>query len=233
MLRSAIAVLVALAAPLSAQDSKKITFRTLCLTHVDGVKMLYLPGDEPGQFTEAPLFREVFSLPAEATVKGGKASFLLSKDAPAPGKPPAALPAVAIPGSSKILFLFLPNPGKKEAPYQIVAMPDDESSFPLGTTKTINLTPANLRFELGEQSIEVAPGKTTIIPAVKKVNHLNQFDAKVSYEIKPDEFVVFYNTRWRSVAAKRDIAVAFVEPTTKKPTVNLYEDAPPAPLPPP
>lgn len=234
MLRLALAMLLTLAAPLVGQETKKITLRTLCFTHVNGIKMLYLPGEKPGEIAEVPLFTEVFSLPVVATVTGGKATFLLSKEPPAPGKTPPSLPPVSLPSSSKVLFLFLPNPGK-EVPYQIVAMGDDEGSFPLGTTKAMNLTPANLRFDLGEFSdakgILVAPGKTAIIEAVRKVNHLNQFDAKVLYEAKPKEFTVFYNSRWRSVAGKRDIAIAYLDPTSKQPMVNLYEDAPPVVIP--
>lgn len=235
MLRLAFALLLTLAAPLVGQETKKITLRTLCFAHVNDLKMLYLPGEKPGQIVEVPLFTEVFSLPVTATAVGGKVTFLLSKEPPAPGKTPAALPPVNIPTSSKVLFLFLPNPGKKDAPYQIVAMGDDEASFPLGTTKAMNLTGATLRFDLGEFSdakgIVVGPGKTAIIEPVRKVNHLNQFDAKVLYETKPKEFTVFYNSRWRSVAGKRDIAIAYLDPATKDPMVNLYEDAPPAVIP--
>ena len=234
MLRLAFAILLTLAAPLVGQETKKITLRTLCFTHVDGLKMLYLPGEKPGEIAEVPLFTEVFSLPVVATATGGKVTFLLSKEPPAPGKTPPSLPPVSIPNSSKVLFLFLPNP-KKDTPYLIVAMGDDEASFPLGTTKAMNLTPATLRFDLGEFSEEkgilVAPGKTAIIEPVHKVNHLNQFDAKVLYEVKPKEFTAFYNSRWRSVAGKRDIAIAYLDPASKQPMVNLYEDAPPAVIP--
>jgi hypothetical protein len=43
--------------------------------------------------------------------------------------------------------------------------------------------------------------------------------------------VPFYNSRWRAVAAKRDIAIAYVDPISKQPMVNLYEDAPPVVIP--
>ena len=237
ILQRALVLLFALAAPLAAQQARKVTLRTLCFTHVNGVKKVYLPGPEPGSLVEVPLFTEVFSLPVEASLAGGKATFFLSEAAPEAGKPRPALPPVNVPDSSKVLFLFLPNPGKPETPYLVVPMADDETAFPLGTTKAMNLTPANVRFDLGEfagpKGVVVAPGKTAIIEPVKKVNHLNQFDAKVMYEVKPKEFAEFYNSRWRSVAGKRDIAIAYVDPQTKKPMVNLYEDAPPAVIKPP
>jgi hypothetical protein len=235
MIRRVLVLLLAMAAPLAAQQARKITLRTLCFSHVNGVKKVFLPGSEPGSLVEVPLFTEVFSLPVEASISGGKAAFLLSDAAPESGKARPALPAVNVPDGSKILFLFLPNPGKPEAPYLVVPMADDEASFPLGTTKAMNLTPANIRFDLGEfagpKGVTVAPGKTAIVEAVRKVNHLNQFDAKVMYEVKPKEFTEFYNSRWRSVAGKRDIAIAYIDPVSKKPMVNLYEDAPPAVIP--
>jgi hypothetical protein len=237
MITRVLVLLLALAAPLAAQQTRKVTLRTLCFAHVNGVKKVFLPGPEPGTLAEVPLYTEVFSLPVEATITGGKASFFLSEAAPAPGKPRPALPAVNVPDSPTVLFLFLPNPGKPEAPYLVVPMADDQTAFPLGTTKAMNLTPANVRFDLGEfagaKGVVVAPGKTAIIEPVKKVNHLNQFDAKVMYEVKPKEFVEFYNSRWRSVAAKRDIAIAYLDPQSKNPMVNLYEDAPPAEIKPP
>ena len=67
MFRSILAVLLALGAPLAAQETRKITLRTLCFTHVNDVKKLYLPGEEAGALVEVPLFTEVFSLPVTAT----------------------------------------------------------------------------------------------------------------------------------------------------------------------
>lgn len=235
MIRRVLAVLLVLASPLAAQQAREITLRTLCFSHVNGVKKLFLPGAEAGTLAEVPLFTEVFSLPVKASIVGGKATFFLSGSAPEPGKPRPSLPPVSVPDSSKILFLFLPNPGNAASPYIVVPMADDESSFPLGTTKAMNLTPATIRFDLGEfagaKGIVVASGKTAIIEPVKKVNHLNQFDAKVMYEVKPKQFEEFYNSRWRSVAGKRDIAIAYLDPKSKQPMVNLYEDAPPAVIP--
>ncbi|WP_367872946.1 hypothetical protein [Luteolibacter sp. Populi] len=237
ILRRVFGFLLVMAMPLAAQEARKVTVRTLCFSHVNNVKMLYLPAAEGGGLVEVPLYTEVFSRPLDATVRGGKATFYLTGVAPQPGKPSPALPAVSVPDSAKLLFLFLPNPGKPEVPYLVVAMADDEGAFPLGTTKAINLTPANVRFELGEFSDDkgkvVAPGKTAIIEQVRKVNHLNQFDAKVTYETAPKEFTEFYNSRWRAVAAKRDIAIVYLDPKSKLPQLNLYEDAPPVVIKPP
>jgi hypothetical protein len=235
MRRAIFFLLLGFAGLAHGQGARKFSFRTLCFTYVDQVTKLYLPNPENGGRSEVPLFTEVYSLPAAGSSVDGKVTFYLSPDAPTAGKPVPSLPPVAVPESGKILFLFLPNPGKKGEPYRIVAMADDTSSFPLGSVKILNLTAAQLRFDLGEHAedkgIPVAPGKTVIVDSVKKVNHLNQYDAKVLYALKPGEFTPFYNSRWRSVDAKRDIAIVYLDPVSKQPMVNLYEDAPPAEAP--
>lgn len=226
MFRTPLLFLFGLTLAASAQETRKVSLRTLCFSHVDKVQKVFVAGSEPGSGTEVPLFTETFSMPVEVVALEGKLTFSLA----APGKDVPALPAVKLPEGSKILCLFLPNPGKKNQPYQVVAMADDLTTFPLGSVKLMNLTPAVVRFDLGEfvgaKGSTVAPGKTGMLASIRKVNHLNQYDAKALYQTKPGEFVQFYNSRWRSVAAKRDIAIAYLDPQSKLPMVNLYEDAP-------
>jgi hypothetical protein len=229
--RSTLPQLLGLTLAASAQETPNISLRTLCFTHVDQVQKVFATGSEPGSSVEVPLFTETFSNPVEVVATDGKLTFSLA----APAKDVPVLPAVKIPAGQRILCLFLPNPGKKNQPYRVVAMADDMASFPLGSIKLMNLTPAVLRFDLGEFSdakgLTVAPGKTGQIATIRKVNHLNQYDANALYQMKPGEFVQFYNSRWRSVAAKRDIAIAYLDPVSKQPTVNLYEDAPAVEIP--
>ncbi|PAW75852.1 MAG: hypothetical protein B9S38_00440 [Verrucomicrobiia bacterium Tous-C4TDCM] len=231
MLRTPLALLLGLTFAISAQETRKISLRTLCFAHTDGVVKVFVAGSEPGTSTEVPLFTETFSRPVEVVAIDGKLTFAISAPTAGQAKEPTpALPAVKLPYGSKILCLFLPNAGKKGQPYQVVAVADDLASFPLGSVKLMNLTPAVLRFDLGEHAgpkgVTVEPGKTGMLASIRKVNHLNQYDAKGLYQMKPGEFVQFYNSRWRSVAAKRDIAIAYLDPQSKQPMANLYEDAP-------
>lgn len=231
MFRTSLALLLGLTLGTSAQETRKIALRTLCFAHIENVQKVFLTGSEPGTSTEVPLFTETFSRPVEVVAIDGKLTFALAAPVAGEAKPSVpTLPAVKVPEGDKILCLFLPNPGKKGQPYLVVALADDLVSFPLGSVKLMNLTPAVLRFDLGEyvgpKGVTVAPGKTGSLASIRKVNHLNQYDAKALYQMKPGEFVQFYNSRWRSVAAKRDIAIAYLDPQSKLPMVNLYEDAP-------
>lgn len=225
--------LIALAAPAGAQQpTRKITYRTLCFDYVNNVKSLHLAAGDTS--VEVPLFTEVFSRPVDAEIKGAAAVFTLTAEAPKPGQKDGVLTS-NLPAASKVLFLFLPNPGNAANPYVVMAMPDDYESFPLGTVKLLNLTPANIRFDLGEfaedKGVMVGPGKFGAVGSVKKVNHLNAYDAIALYQMPDRKFTPFYNSRWRSVAGKRDLAIAYIDPKSKAPSVNVYEDAPPAVIP--
>lgn len=226
MFRTALTLLFGLSVAAAAQETRKVSLRTLCFTHVDKVDKVFTAGGEPGTTAEIPLFTETFSNAVDVLATDGKLTFSLAT----PGKDVPTLPAVKLPDGPKILCVFLPNPGKKGEPYRVLALADDLASFPLGSVKLMNLTPAVLRFDLGEHAeakgITVAPGQTGQLASIRKVNHLNQYDAKALYQMKPGEFVQFYNSRWRSVAAKRDLAIAYLDPQSKQPMVNLYEDAP-------
>lgn len=217
-------------------QGKKFSFRTLCFSYVDKVSKVYLPDAKSGEMLEVPLYTEVYSLPLEGDSKDSKATFFLTEEASTSEKKTPSLTPVKLPDSSKLLFLFLPNPGKTGQPYRVMAMADDTASFPLGSVKILNLTPAELRFDLGEFSgakgIRVSPGKTAVTTAAKKVNHLNHYDAKVLYQLKPGEFSPFYNSRWRSIGEKRDLVIVYLDPTSKQPVVAIYEDVPPTTEPP-
>lgn len=214
---------------------KKFTFRTLCFNYVDQITKVYVADPEAGSRAEVPLFTDVYSLPAKGISSDGKVTFFLTDEIPPKGETAPGLAPVSLPNSNKVLFVFLPNPGKKGQPYKVLALADDTASFPLGSVKILNITPANLRFDLGENAekkgIKVGPGKTANVDQVRKVNHLNQYDAKVLYELKPGEFTPFYNSRWRSVDKKRDLVITYLDPISKQPVVSLYEDVPPAETP--
>ncbi|WP_193213063.1 hypothetical protein [Luteolibacter marinus] len=212
------------------QAGGKFSFRTLCFSYVNQVTKVYLTDPKAGTRSEVPLFTDVYSLPAAGSATNGKATFFLTDEVPEKGKTVPSLAPVAVPDSSQVLFVFLPNPGQKDKPYRVMGMADDTSSFPLGTVKLLNLTPAELRFDMGEragaQGVKVGPGKTVIVDKVKKVNHLNHYDAKILYQLKPGEFTPFYNSRWRAVDAKRDLVIVYLDPVSKQPVVNVYEDTP-------
>jgi hypothetical protein len=215
-----------------SQEVRNFSYRTICLDYENQVKKLYLAESADGARVEVPLFTEDYSPLATGRTIGAKVTFFLTSELPTPEKIPPALQAVTLPQSSRILFLFIPNPGKKDEPYHVIAMADDTVSFPLGSVKILNLTAAQLRFDLGEHAgpkgIAVAPGKTASVKSVSTVNDWNQYDAKALYEVNPGVFAPFYNTRWRSIATKRDFAVAYLDPKSKEPTVMRYEDVSPA-----
>ncbi len=91
-----------------------------------------------------------------------------------------------------------------------------------------------MRFHLGEFSgksaIQLDPGKIRNVGKIRQLNSYNLYNVVVEFASK-EGFIPVSNTRWKCADGKRDLAIAFIEPKSKQPVVNLYKDVRPADLP--
>ncbi|GAA5477873.1 hypothetical protein Hhel01_01368 [Haloferula helveola] len=232
MLRTFAFLIAALVLPVAGQSEERLlNVRTLCFSYIDDVKSVFVPGERKGEMLEQELYTAVYSLPFQMRATGGKGVFFLPNDDPE--KPYKALPAVELPATSEILFLFLPSPDKAKSPYRIVALPDDTRSFPYGSVRLMNLSNHNVRIHMGEHSggkaVNLTPGKSRLVDSVRKVDGLNRYPVLSEYETDKG-FARFHNTAWRSIKDKRDLAIIYTEPKSGHPRIKHYEDAAPADL---
>lgn len=208
------------------EDSKKIIIRSLCLQQIDGVKKVFFksPSREEEQI-EIPLWMGEPSEDIELTVQGSTANFYL------PGKnaqgetEPKLVASGPIAKSSRQLFFFIPS-GKKEFPYRLKAFDDDLQSFPLGSTRLINLTPTRAHFQLGEIDRVLKPSEVVIVPMPKKLNKYHDFSLLIELETKDGKRYNVRQTRGKANDTKRDITVVFFDQEAKKPRANFYPDIP-------
>jgi hypothetical protein len=112
-----------------------------------------------------------------------------------------------------------------------MVLDDREQGFPMGSTVLVNLAPVAVRFEIGEHRRELRPGARDSIPLARKVNEMNQCNVVISFAAEDQSWTPVNNTRWSASDQKRDLAIAFVHPLTKQPTVQVYQDTPPWRLP--
>jgi hypothetical protein len=217
-----------------APAANAIRFRTLCFRHQGDITEVVALGADGESMVPVPLYT-VYSLPATMATTDGNAVFVLPDGETADGKPkykPVA--SVKVPPTKEVLFLFLPAGEGSKQPYKIVAMPDDPRSFPWGNVRMLNLSGVPVRFHLGEYSGQnariVKPGATDMVSRVRKVNDFNMYNVVVEFYAK-DKFVPVSNTRWKSVAGKRDLAIAYIDPDTSRPLVNVYKDVEPSAAP--
>lgn len=213
----------------TAQDARKVKLRTLCFEHVGDIRKVLLVGAEE-KTVEVDLFTSGFSDEIEATVSGPDLRFAIAATGP-DGK--AILKTVAsgkAAAGTRQLAVFLP--GTKEGmPYRLMVIDDSEEKFPLGTTLAFNFAPVPVRFAIGEHSSDLKPGGQAVIPQAKKVNEMNQCNVVISFADKTNKWMPVNNTRWLSLPQERALAIAFIHPVTKQPTVNSYRETPPWKLP--
>lgn len=213
-----------------AHAADTITFRTLCFRFQDDVNEVMALGADGEAMMKVPLF-VLHSAPMKMVVKEGRAEFVVEDGKPAAGAKQAYRPIASVPlpaGAKQILFVFLPAGAQAKSPYKVVALADDPKSFPWGNVRMLNVADVAVRFHLGEYSGERAtflrPGQSAMVPRVRQVNENNLYRVIIEY-YTANGFVPVSNTRWKSVDGKRDLAIAFIDPETKKPLVEVYKDA--------
>jgi hypothetical protein len=92
----------------------------------------------------------------------------------------------------------------------------------------VNLSPVAFRFSIGEHIKAIQPGKIESIPMARKANDRGQVSVVISIADAAGEggWRAVNQTRWFTGTDKRDLAIGFIHPKTKQPTVNCYADTP-------
>jgi len=230
----AIALLIPSAA--FAQSTRAINFRAVCFRHEQKIDKVLVPSpSEKGGMLEVPLYTTDYSELRKMKIKNGIAVFSVEDpDSKDEKNPYRAVGSAKVPASSQILFVFLPPAKGSKLPYRVIALPDDLRAAPWRSVRLLNIAPVAARFNLGEFSGKnaklLAPGKMTIVPRIRKLNKYNRYNVLIEFQMK-NKFVGVSNTRWSSVKGKRDLAIAYIDPKTHRPVVNLYPDIQPAKLP--
>lgn len=224
----ALAALVATALPAAAQQTRTVKLRAICFQHVGDIrKVSAVSGGEKPTAVEFELFTSSISDEVEAVVTGDKLTFAVQGTGP-DGK--AALRTVAtaraVPGPRQ-LAIFVPGE-PNGMPYRCFVIDDSVQKFPMGSTTAVNLSSVPFRFSIGEHVKDLIPGKIETIPMARKTNDRGQVSVIISVADAAAEggWKAVSQTRWFTGTDKRDLAIAYIHPKTKQPTVNCYADTP-------
>jgi hypothetical protein len=221
-----LSVLCGAIVPLSAQESRTVKLRAICFQHVGEVKKLFAVsgGDKP-KAVEFDLFTTSFSDPVDVVATDNILTFSMAA-AGADGEAgyKVVTTARAVPGPRQ-LAIFIPGESP-EKPYRCFVVDDSKQAFPMGSTMLVNLSNVPFRFSIGEHLQVVAPGKIEKMPMARKTNERGQVPVVISVADKLAEggWHAVNQTRWLTGADKRDLAISYLHPVTKQPTVNCYAD---------
>lgn len=221
--------LVLSTAAVFAQDTRKVTFRTLCLERVDDIGSVIIPGSDPNSSQKIELYTDISPV-VEGVFKGPEAAFYLEKGTDANGKPIRILVGkTAIGKSDRQLFLFIPGEkGEGKPAYSVRSFDDDVKNFPMGNVRAVNLAPVPVRFLLaGEVTPQIAPGKFAQFPHSKKVNDYNMYSVEVQFLSGNGQWVSGQSVSWKATDRLRDMVITSVDMRYKQPTVQAFSDLPP------
>ncbi len=213
--------------PLRAQeDARAVKFRVLCFEHVKETLKGFVMGGG-GEKLEVDFYTGGFGPQVTGRFAGGKVRFYNEKAGP-DGKPVRTVVGEGNLGDSPVQVFFLLPENKPNAPtYRVLAFDDQETSFPMGATRVINLAPFQVRLNLaGSDLAPIKAGGMAVYPQVKVVDEWNMFTAKIDFFAK-EQWVSVATQSWKASDRKRDWVITQMDPATNSPAIRLYQDIPP------
>lgn len=221
-----LAALAFLAPSLKAQEEgRTVAFRVICLEHSQNIREVSVAtGSSDGSLTIPLLtgnFTESFkaSFPTESAI-------LFVDDPGAPQQRRVVATGKLATGTQQV-FLLVPDTGKK-IPYRIIAMNDDERSFPMGSVRILNLCAGPIRVNLAGTNMKpINPGKSTTYPPVKLVDEWGMYQARLDFATPDKQWIPVASPSWKGTKLKRDLVIARLNKRSKQPLISYYKDIPP------
>ena len=217
--------------PAGAQE-RKVSLRTLCFQHVDGLRdVLLVTGtpDEP-KLTPVRLYTSAYSDAVVESFEGSALRFAVEVAGPDGAKTLKTVAEGTLRAGARQVAIFLPS-GKDDQPYRLMVVDETEEKFPMGATMIYNLTATKARFAIGEHGKELEPGALGLVPLPAEVNDLNQCTVRVFLLGGEGTWVPVSSTAWRVSEEMRSLALAYINPRSKQPTVHCLQETPPWRLP--
>lgn len=226
-------LLLLLTGLVSAQDTRKVSLRSLCFKRVGDVKEVMLMGGtkERPVPTAIPLYQSIYSDEMEVDVSGEKLTFALpvvGNDGETTYK---TVGEGKLPAGNRLAAIFIPS-GDADRPYRILVLDETEEAFPLGSTIVVNLAPEPTRITLGEHERIIDSGKMEKIPIATNINELKQATVRIFVPLEGDKkWRPVSSTTWRVLPNLRNLAIAYQNPKNGRTSVNCYQEVPPWRLP--
>jgi hypothetical protein len=208
-------------------QGKKIKLRALCASHADNIREVFLVTGktENPTLVPVPLYKSAYSDEIEVILPSKDLVFVIKTKGRDGVEQLKTVARGTAPDSTRQLALFLPS-GNEEVPYKTTIIDESEASFPLGSTLLFNLSENPARFTIGEHGKDLAPGQHGIVPKPTKVNALNQCTVRL-YNQRNGEWTMISSTGWKVHEEMRNLALTYIHPRTKRPTVNCFQEVPP------
>jgi len=223
-------LVVASLLPLSAApgEGRKISLNLCCLRFSGEVRTLWLksaPASDPaevtfyqGGFTEAvPVLVEDGRVVVYKKGQPGQAPWIADWNFPVPA------------GGSEVSAILLPVPPKNEPapPYSAFLLPPAKD-FDYGSVLAVNLTPLNVRLDLGKQKLSLKPGASSPAELESEADAYNMVPVTASIQSEGKWFTL-HTTQWSYNPGFRQVSLIWMDAAAKRPEITSIRDVRPPP----
>lgn len=215
-------------ASLAAQDDGRVVkFRVLCYEQAKETVKGFVVG-AAGAKQDVEFFTGGFGPQLSGKFAGDKVRFYVEKPGP-DGKPVRSVVGEGnLVASAVQMFLLLPESKPSGPVYRVLAFDDLETSFPMGSTRVINLAPFPIRLNLAGADLKpIAAGGMAVYPQVKTVDEWNMYTARIDFNVEGQQWVPAATQSWKASERKRDWVITHLDPASQTPAIRLYQDVPP------
>lgn len=213
--------------PVAAQTERLVKARTLCFERVADSPDIHVLGEKDAYQILMPV--EAFSNSFPCTLLDGEAVFYKKEGLDAGGEPKKVVVARARVADElkEVLFYFVPSGKKNGLLYDVRVLNDDLKSFPLGSSRVLNMSGTEVAFQLGEHVRKISPGKYAQVGDVTKRTELNMAPVVFKMLSNQGHWRTVAETKVRFTLRTRLFIVSYVHAETRQPLLKVYKDMPP------
>ena len=230
MLRILLTLLLVSCLPVAAQSGKaqKILLNLCCLRQVGEVRSLMLKSEPASAPSEVPFYQGGFTEPVPVLVEDGK---IVVYKKGSEGQPPW-IEDWSFPVSTTgtlVSAILLPASAKNmpSAPYTPFFLPSSKE-FSYGSVLAVNLTPLNVRLDLGKQKLSLLPGASSSANLKSEADAYNM--VPVTAWIQNDgKWLTLHTTQWAYNERYRQVSLIWMDPSAKRPEITSIREVRPMP----
>lgn len=210
--------------------ARNVSLNLCCLRHAGDLRSLLLKSDPTSAPAEVPFYQGGFTEPVPALVENGR--IVVYKKGS--GEEPPWVPdwSFAVPGSDdEVTVILLPNSPEKGsgAPYSAFLLPATKD-FDYGSLLAVNLTPLNVRLDLGRKKLSLAPRASRTAGMKSEADAYNMVPVTVSIQ-NDTKWFTLHTTRWAWNARYRQVAFVWMDPSKQRPEITSIRNVRPVSLP--
>lgn len=233
MLRILFSLLLVSILPLAAQSdtARKISLKLCCLRYAGEFRSLLLKSDSASAPAEVQFYQGGFTESVPALVENGR---IVVYKKGAEGQPPwIADWSFAVPSTgTEVSAILLPTPPKNEpaTPYTAFFLPPTKD-FDYGSVLAVNLTPLNVRLDLGKKKLSLPPGASSSAKLESEADSYNMIPVTASIE-NQSKWLTLHTTQWSYNERYRQVSLIWMDASENRPEITSIRDVRPLSPPP-